>query len=176
MSILTRNGRCSILPVAVAAALVFAAPTWAAGRSGSSTKEFSGNVCALVKTSLVKAVDVSAGCKPAKTANAPTATIYGAVWSDGRGVTDHRLSIQVWKGKYPGFTAIFKKQAEGTQVKIGSFARVDITYGGENMYILAQGYGILVNLNHSAKTTAENIGQIGAPMTAIGKAIAKQLG
>jgi hypothetical protein len=136
---------------------------------------FSGNVCGLLKPSQLATVEIHARCTAQKTAHLPTATIYAAVWSNGPGMTNTRLSVQVWKPKYSSFAATFKKEAHGTPVKIGSFARAEFGTLGENLYILAGGYGLLINLTHRANSTAENIGEIGAPMFKIGTAIVKKL-
>ena len=90
-------------------------------------------------------------------------------------MTDTRLTVQVWKPKYSGFAARFEKEAQGAPVKIGSFARAEFGPLGENLYILAGGYGLLVNLTHKASSIAENTGADGPPMFKIGEAISKRV-
>lgn len=140
--------------------------------------QFSGNVCALLKPSLLNGVDVVPKCKPTKTATTPGATVYGAYWGGAGNLVDptyHRLSVSVFEPRSALFSKSFKQQAQGTPVKLGTFARADVTYGGENLFILAKGQAVLINLVHQAHTSAQNSGEIGAAMFAIGKAIVSKL-
>lgn len=141
----------------------------------SARPSFSGNVCGLLKPPQLATVDIHARCTMQKTGHLPTATVYAAVWSTGPGMTDTRLTVQVWKPKYEGFATTFKKEASGAPLKIGSFARAEFGTLGENLYILAGGYGLLVNLTHKASSMSENTGADNPPMFKIGEAIAKRL-
>ena len=166
----------SHVPAAATALAAVAAAAAVAAPAVGAPARFTGNVCGLLKAADVKTVEVTAACKPVKTASLPSATIYGGVWSDGPSVQDNRLSVQVWAPKYAAFAATFKQESQGIPVKIGLFGRADITNNGENLYILVKGFGLLINLNHWSDSRASNIGEIGPPMAAIAKKIAAQVG
>ncbi len=171
------------LALTVAASLLLVAASAGAAASKVeagpfSSTSFSGKVCSLLKSAQLKTVDVDPLCTPGKTAHIGVATIFGAFWGGPGNLADPkymRLSVQVWKPNSTSFFARFKKTAQGTPVKIGTFGRADITYGGENLYFLAHGYAVAINLKHQAASTAENIGEIGGAMTAIGRSIAARL-
>lgn len=171
----------SLLAIALLAAASLGAAAPPARARTLAGAAFSGKVCNLLKPSQLALVEVAGVCKPVKTATVPNvATIFGAFWGGAGNIADpkyRRLSVQIWKPANPAlFATNFKKQAKGTPVKIGSFARADISSGGENLYILIHGYGVTMNLRHVADTTATNIGEIGTPMFNLGKSLTATLG
>jgi hypothetical protein len=106
------------------------------------------------------------------------------------------LAVQVWKPKSASWYAVFKKEAQtktdpedvnSAVPKLGSFARANVSVNGENLFFLVHGYGVVLYLKHRSCspdpndpqsnicTVAENLGAIGASMTAAGRKIAKQL-
>ncbi len=169
-------GACAALALLTAGAAL-ARPSGHAHTSASA--KFSGNVCSLLKPSQVKTVDVKPVCKRVKTLHEALGTAYGAFWGGPGNITDpkyHRLSIQVLKVKNAAFLTLSEKHSPGVPIKkLGSFARAQIDSDMELLNFVVGGYYVSVHLAHQAGSRDENIGEIGAQMTKIGRSIASKL-
>lgn len=145
----------------------------------SASAKFSGVVCALLKPSQVKTVAVKPVCKRVKTLNEALGTAFGAFWGGPGNITDptyHRLSIQVLKVKSPMFLKLTEQHTQGVPIKkLGTFARAQIDDSMELLNFAVDGYFVTVHLAHQAGSRDENIGEIGAQMTKIGRSIAAKL-
>jgi hypothetical protein len=167
--------------------------------SSAAPAQFKGSVCGLVGKTAIQHVDVVDACTPSKTSHTPVATIWAARWGNSSTFAGDPtscdfgfpriclLDVQVWKPAHSSWWTVFKQQAKTKASpndysqpvpKLGTFAWADVSADGETLSFIARGYGIVVLLKHRSgaqPSAAENLGEIGGPMTLIARTIAARL-